>query len=79
MDPCSGGIPINEQKKRHQRYIDELQKALTTCKNEMFTGWDDNFDNYEYLFAKGSYSTTKRSSYQHSKNCIASIYRYGVE
>jgi predicted ABC-type ATPase len=60
MDPCSGGIPITEQRKRHQRYIDDLQKALTTCKNEVFIGWDDNFDNYEWIIAKGSYSTTKR-------------------
>jgi hypothetical protein len=60
MDPCSGGVPINEQKKRHEGYISDLQKALMICKKEMFTGWDEDFANYEYIIVKGSYATTKR-------------------
>ncbi|CAL4990775.1 unnamed protein product [Urochloa decumbens] len=62
MDPVNGKLHPDEQRKLHHSNVSKLHAAMHMCKQEMFTGWNDDFNNYNDVYMQYGYPVTKRGA-----------------
>ncbi|CAL4962918.1 unnamed protein product [Urochloa decumbens] len=62
MDPVNGKLHPEEQRKLHNSNVTKLHAAVHMCKEALFTGWKDDFSNYNDIYQQYGYPLAKREA-----------------